>query len=827
MPKNIDDETREILVSFVSEGYERLDDSEAQLSNLNQDDSTSSLNSIFRLFHSVKGSAGYLGFDNIKQLTHEAETLLDVFLKEKRAVTQDAIDVIYSTIDVLRSLIGIVETEYTDETGKDAAREQTAIVSKMIATLRGGGGESAGPPSAPKAVESANASPNAPSSASKVSAPEAEPKATETAPVTDASASSANNAPGAATPVERENGRDKPQPTATTPRNEIAISELVTHDMVLRFTGECADLADKAERRLLAMDPTKPDSEAINEIFRAVHTIKGNSGFFGYAYLERKCMELEGILDAARKRAQAPGEAFINGVIIAVDNIRTSLATVAIVDADKADKASASDQDRLPVDGDAANALVPTAPETPEKKTDAAYKPLGEILIDMGVVQDESIREALDEQERPLGEILVQKGIVEKERIDEALKIQKTQVSTGGAELPHEIVRKEIRVDTAKLDKLFELVGELITAESMVVNSPDLKGMPLDHFTKAASSLAKISREIQETTMMIRMIPLDGLFQKMTRLVRDLSRKMDRPINFTVSGQDTEMDKNVIEQISDPLVHILRNAIDHGIEPREKRLAAGKAETGSVTMNAKYEGSEIWISVRDDGAGLNREKILAKAASKGMLKAPPESLRDEDVWAFIFEPGFSTAEVVSDVSGRGVGLDVVKKNLEHIRGRIQIQTNPGEGTEFTLAIPLTMAIIDGITVRVGDNRYSLPLGDIIEFCKVSPTQVTSTDRPNDTINIRTEFLPLIMLAEVFAVPNAVTNVFEGIVIIVHNNGRKACLLIDEVIGNQQIVVKSLSEYLGKVEGISGCSILGDGGVSFIIDTGKLLSMRLE
>jgi two-component system, chemotaxis family, sensor kinase CheA len=309
--------------------------------------------------------------------------------------------------------------------------------------------------------------------------------------------------------------------------------------------------------------------------------------------------------------------------------------------------------------------------------------------------------------------------------------------------------------------------------------------------------------------------------------VRDLSRKMNRPVNFIVSGQDTEMDKNVIEQVSDPLVHILRNAIDHGIEPREKRLASGKSETGTVTMNAKYEGSEIWISVRDDGAGLNREKILAKAMSKGMIKGDPANIEDKDVWAFIFEPGFSTAEVVSDVSGRGVGLDVVKKNLEHIRGRIEIKTIPGEGTEFTLAIPLTMAIIDGITVRVGSNRYSLPLGDIIEFFKVTPNQITRTGQREETVNIRSEFLPLIKIGEVFRVKGAITDPQDGIVIVVQNNGRKACLLIDEVVGNQQIVVKSLSEYLGKVEGVSGCSILGDGGVSFIIDTGKLLSLHLE
>lgn len=726
MPKSIDDETREILTSFVAEGYERLDDSEAQLSRIDTNDCMSQLNSIFRLFHSVKGSAGFLGFENVKKLTHEAETLLDVFLKENVPVTQDALDVIYATIDVLRKLISIVETEYEDTSGEDIAKSQTAKLTALIASLRA-------------------------------------------------------TAAGV---------------------NEICLSELVSADMVHRFIGECSDLVDRAEGILLGINPSVVNADAINDVFRAIHTIKGNAGFFGYAYLERKCMNFETSLDKARNANAPVGESFLNGSMATIDQLRSAFRTVVVHDREAIRPA---DDKPAPAPG---------------------YKPLGEILVDMGAVRDDTIREALDEQERPLGEILVAKGVVDPDRVAEALQIQKAQSAQADSQQGREMVRREIRVDTAKLDKLFELVGELITAESMVINNPDLDGLQLDGFAKSFASLNKISREIQETTMMIRMIPLDGLFQKMTRLVRDLSRKTGKPIDFAVTGQDTEMDKNVIEQISDPLVHILRNAVDHGIEAPEARKAAGKPESGTITMDAKYEGSEIWIRVKDDGGGLNRDKILAKAIAKGLLKGDPAAIPDRDVWQCIFEPGFSTAEVVSDVSGRGVGLDVVKKNLERIRGRIDIKTQPGEGTEFTLAIPLTMAIIDGITVRVGSNRYSLSLNDIIEFFKITPEQLTTTDRIGDTVNIRKEFLPLIKIGEVFGVADSLRDPCEGIVIVVHNNEKKACLLIDEVIGNQQIVVKSLSEFLGKVDGISGCSILGDGGVSFIIDTGKLLSTQL-
>ncbi len=766
----MDEETREILDSFVSEGYERLDDSESQLSRLEAGNETAVLNSVFRLFHSVKGSAGYLGLDHVKGLTHEAETLLDVFLKEKVPITTEALDVVYETIDILRKLISTIEKELSDESGKDVAAAQAKKIAETIAKLRAGpAGDK------PNADEGRNA----------------------------------------------DDGRN-------TDGNAIVENALVEKKMIQRYLGECADLVDGAERKALALSAGKDPREDINDIFRAVHTIKGNAGFFGHAALETSCQEFEGLLEKARSVSGAPAETLVSSILSHVDRIRSIIATVTVVSAEtNAERAYEETRKTDDGSGEAVMRRDPVSEGSIRTETAPAYKPLGEILVDMGVVESQAVSDALAEQERPLGEILVQKGVVDREHVTSALRLQKESAPLAEQEPQHEIVRREIRVDTAKLDKLFELVGELITAESMLVNCPDLEGINLDRFNKSFASLSKISREIQETTMMVRMIPLDGLFQKMTRLVRDLSRKFDRPIQLQVSGQDTEMDKNVIEQVADPLVHILRNAVDHGIEKKEDRVAAGKSESGTIRLNAKYEGSEIWISVSDDGGGLDRERILAKAAEKGLVAGDASGLPDDEVWAFLFEPGFSTSETVSEVSGRGVGLDVVKRNIERIRGRVTVRTAPGEGTEFTLAIPITMAIIDGITVRVGSSRYSIPLSDIIEFVKVAPKQITRTDVDRETINVRSEFIPLIRLHDVFNVKTAVTEPTEGIIIVVQNNGMKACLLIDEVVGNQQIVIKSLSEYLGKVEGISGCSILGDGNVSFIVDTGRLLSLRLE
>ncbi len=788
MKREIDEETKEIIVSFIAEGYERLDDAEGQLGKLEEGDNTERFNTIFRLFHSMKGSAGFLNFDNVKSLTHQAETLLEVFLKEKIPHNPDAIDTLYDSIDLLRAMVGAIERDFHDEDFSAPSKEQSAKLAACIADLRSG----------------------------------AKPGSGEILPA-DAIAASATGIPEWSTPALP---------------NEIPLNELVTREMAERFLSESDELLDNAERETLDLESNRSGPETIHSLFRHIHTIKGNAGFFGYVLLEKYCQELEGYLDEARKGKMEINDAFTSRVLKRIDVLRATVRSVSMISGDDA-------QTSAPAPESAALQEAPSAQQAPvasveELKTESAakpqgasdimdsgYKPLGEILVDIGAAKAEDVQQALDAQTKPVGEILVEKGQVSRQDVEKALGIQKTLSPAAERLVPEEMQRKEIRVDTLKLDKLFNLVGELITAEAMLVNSPDLAGLKLDSFMKSYTALNKISREIQETTMMIRMIPLDGLFNKMSRLVRDLSRKFDKKIDFTVSGQDTEMDKNVIEQISDPLVHILRNAIDHGVETTAARLAAGKSETGKISLHAKYEGSEIWVTVTDDGGGLSRERILAKAIQKGMVVGDGSALSDKEVWRFIFAPGFSTADKVSDISGRGVGMDVVGKNLERIRGRVEIHSEAGKGSEFVLMIPLTMAIIDAINVRVGKNIYSLPLNDISEFFKIQASQITVTGKGAELVNLRGQVIPLLKLYEIFNVKTAVENPEDGIIIVVSANNKRACLLIDEVIGNQQIVIKSLSEFIGKVDGVSGCTILGDGGVSFIIDTARLLSRRLE
>ncbi|MFQ5485658.1 MAG: chemotaxis protein CheA, partial [Desulfobacterales bacterium] len=388
---------------------------------------------------------------------------------------------------------------------------------------------------------------------------------------------------------------------------------------------------------------------------------------------------------------------------------------------------------------------------------------------------------------------------------------------------PPASARQSIRVDVEKLESLLDLVGELVIAEAMVAQNPDLKELDisLDRFEKSALQLNKITRDLQDIATAIRMVPLTATFRRMIRLVRDLAHKTGKKVDLDIKGEDTEVDKTVIEKITDPLVHIIRNSVDHGIGTPENRQKVGKPETGNLTLEAKYVGGEVWISIKDDGMGLNRERIVKKAVDKGIVEGDGSDLRDEEVWKLIFQPGFSTAETVTDVSGRGVGMDVVRRNIENIRGKVDIICVPGEGTEVILRIPLTLAIIDGMIIRVGNNRYIIPIIAIKETIKAKFEDVTTTMDGQEIINIRGKLYPITRLHEFYNVEPSHTELTEGIIMIVENSGRKFCLFVDELIGQQQIVIKGLSEYFGNINAISGCTILGDGTVCLIIDIAGL------
>lgn len=383
-----------------------------------------------------------------------------------------------------------------------------------------------------------------------------------------------------------------------------------------------------------------------------------------------------------------------------------------------------------------------------------------------------------------------------------------------------------ISVDVSKMDMLMDLIGELVISESVVLQNPDLKvpGLKLDNFNKAAAQMSKISTDLQNVIMSMRMVPLTNTFQKMNRIVFDVSRKLGKDIEFEMIGETTEVDKNIIEHISDPLMHLVRNAVDHGIETKEEREASGKKERAKITLSAKTESGKVWIGVQDNGKGLDREKILAKAKKQGLLDdgRAESSYSDKEVYQFITLPGFSTNEKVTEYSGRGVGMDVVVSNLQAVGGSLEIESTPGQGSLMNLKIPLTLAIIDGIVMEAGTSSFVIETGVIKEFVSVRDNMMNKKPNGEEFVMIRGECYPVLRLGEWYHLESCKKNVEDGMMLILEVEEKSICLFVDKLIGKQEIVVKPIPSYVKKVKGLSGCTQLGDGSIALILDPAGLI-----
>lgn len=381
-----------------------------------------------------------------------------------------------------------------------------------------------------------------------------------------------------------------------------------------------------------------------------------------------------------------------------------------------------------------------------------------------------------------------------------------------------------ISVQVEKLDRLMDLVGEMVIAESMVIQNPDLKNLELTNFAKAARQLHKINEELQDSVMALRMVPLEGVFQKMNRIVRDMTKKLGKKAKLKLAGADTEVDKNIAEHIGDPLMHIVRNSLDHGIELPEKRQAAGKEPQGTITISAQNAGGEVIIRIEDDGAGMNREKILTKAREKGLLTKPESDYSDKEVYNFIFAAGFSTKEQVTEFSGRGVGMDVVVSNIKALGGSVSVDSTEGKGSVTTIRIPLTLAIVDGMCIRVGDSDFTIPISVVRRSFRPSPAQVILDASGSELFMERGECLPIMRLHKLYGIQAKAENLCEGILLVVEADGRSFGIFADEIIGVQQIVVKPVPKFIKQMTrttGITGCTLLGNGSISLIIDPVKL------
>ncbi len=465
----------------------------------------------------------------------------------------------------------------------------------------------------------------------------------------------------------------------------------------------------------------------------------------------------------------------------------------------------------------------PTPARASLEREEAGPKPLGSILVESGVISQETLDRALAMQKR-VGEILVEQKAVTPQQLEEALHKQRQMETAAQAKKTDPT---SIRVDTAKIDKLINLVGELVITQSMLSDLGTRFDMKQLHvLQERIAQLERNTREIQERVMSIRMVPIGTAFSRFPRLVRDLAAKLGKKIQLVLSGEETELDKTVIEAIGDPLTHLVRNAADHGLEMPAERLDNNKPETGVIKLNAFHESGNICITVEDDGRGLNRDKILAKAIKQGLV---PEgaSLSEDQIYALIMKPGFSTAEQVSDLSGRGVGMDVVKRNIEALGGTVSIRTVFGKGTTFTLKLPLTLAIIEGMTIRVGRETYIVPMLSILESIQPKPEAVKTVVGKGELIDVRGTYLPVIRLYEVFNAEPEYRDPVKAILLVVETEGERVAIMVDEILGQQQVVIKSMEQNFRKVEGIAGATILGDGTVGFILDVRGLLEIARQ
>ncbi|KAA5970406.1 chemotaxis protein CheA [Pantoea sp. M_8] len=650
-------------------------------------------------------------------------------------------------------------------------------------------------------------------------------------------------------------------------------------DFYQTFFDEADELLADMEQHLLGLDPQEPDSEQLNAIFRAAHSIKGGAGTFGFTVLQETTHILENILDGARRGEMQLSTDIINLFLETKDIMQEQLDAYKTAQEPNAESfkyiCEALRQLALEAKGLPAELPVSVVPVSEEPvSTSTSSSGLRVQLIDL---KEKEVDLMLEEMGN-LGTLTnVQKGsttldvcidgvgkddivavlcfVIDEAQIrfpeaDDAVAAPVAAVAApvveevhtaSVTELPVAPAKREskraaapakssestsIRVAVEKVDQLINLVGELVITQSMLAQrSGELDPVAHGDLLNSMGQLERNARDLQESVMSIRMMPMEYVFSRFPRLVRDLASKLGKEVELTLLGSSTELDKSLIERIIDPLTHLVRNSLDHGIETPEKRVAAGKVATGNLTLSAEHQGGNICIEVSDDGAGLNRERILAKALSSGLPVS--ENMSDEEVGMLIFAPGFSTAEQVTDVSGRGVGMDVVKRNIQEMGGHVEIASKQGKGTTIRILLPLTLAILDGMSVRVADEVFILPLNAVMESLQPRAEELKPLAGGECVLEVRGEYLPLVELWNVFDVQGAKTEATQGIVVILQSAGKRYALLVDQLIGQHQVVVKNLESNYRKVPGISAATILGDGSVALIVDVSALQSLNRE
>jgi two-component system, chemotaxis family, sensor kinase CheA len=636
--------------------------------------------------------------------------------------------------------------------------------------------------------------------------------ATASAPATVAETSVPRPAatPAPSAPA-RATAAGSPAPAATNPTvfdKPAMLPADADLEILKEYIVESLDHVGMAETALLTLETDPTQSEPVHTVFRAFHTIKGTSGFLGLDRIQRLAHLAESLLDRVREGQIRLAGGYADLALESCDNLKSMIQGLA----------GLQPEAPLPVPETYNDLMIrlnnPEAAGVGEDSNLPARPRVGDILVAEGKATREQVEAAVAVQQgERVGEVLVQAGEVKAPEVAKALRLQKQIAGDDKSDA-------SIRVATHRLDALINMVGELVISHSMIAHDPDVMGGGGARLSRNVNRTGKIVRELQDLTMALRMVPLRATFQKMARLVRDVARKSDKAVQFVTEGDDTEIDRNMVEALNDPLVHMIRNAVDHGIEQADARQATGKNPTGTVTLRAFHSAGNVVIELVDDGKGLDKDRIRAKAIERQLIGAD-DTLSDAEIFNLIFLPGFSTAEKVTDVSGRGVGMDVVRRQVESLQGRVEIASQPGRGSTFSVRLPLTMAITDAMVLRVGRERYLLPMISIVQSFRPTADSISSVVGRGEMVLLRGDLIPVFRLYQMFGVAEAVNDPCLGLFVVMETHGRRCALLVDELLGQQQVVIKTLGRGMGQVPGVAGGAILGDGRVGLILDAGGL------
>ena len=778
-PPPISFEDEEILADFLSRQGGVLQEMEVDILNLEKGHDPDALASLLHILHTMKGDSGFLGLGGVEQICHSTENFL------QGAVPPYDVETLLQVKDWLASCFMSIS----------AGQRDNPAPPRLLERLDRQTGEQLEIPPEPVAPAPQRAAAPGPSAAPAAGIPAA-------APVPAATPAAAPAEPPAAAPEAAAEGG--------------GVRLTTDASLLAEFISESKEHLEAANSQLLALEADHANREALNSVFRAFHTMKGIAGFLGLEEISQLAHDTENLLDRVRKEELEMSETIMDVSFEGLDMM------LRLIDAVRHSLESGTDlarQSDLPALLDRVRILARGG------KIDAGpRRKLGDLLVEDGAISPAVLAQAIrmqegDEAGRKLGTILVEEHQVPPGKVIQALQ---KQLPEGDARQAMQ-VKETIRIDYDRLESMINTIGEMVLAESMISQDEFILKASSEALGKKVYNLRMVTRKLQELGTSIRMVPVAGTFQKMARLVRDLSRKSGKQINFQTKGDETELDRAFVDKIGDPLVHMIRNAVDHGIEPPAARVAAGKDAAGLVELRAFHEGGNIHVEIRDDGRGLNKEAIVAKAIERGIM-TPDERLSDNEIYNLIFLPGFSTAKAVTEVSGRGVGMDVVKRNIEELRGYVQITSQPGQGTRFKIILPLTLALIDGMVVRVGKERYIFPVLSVVESLRPAAGVVNSIVGKGEMVSLRNRQVPLFRLSRIFGVQTAVNDPTQALVVIVEHEGRQAGLLVDDLVGMQQTVVKSLGSTFTHGAGFSGGAIMADGQVGLIVDVPSVLKI---